>query len=435
MLLRNQSNKINLFKYFLLIPVVSTLFWGISCDNKGDTLFNNGEEDWGEKVVNSLSDDSASKEAIAFMSDGNEGQTYIMNVKNKETHTMPDKGPEFKGAESLQEYLNKNIKYPEEAKVNNISGIVYVYFEINKKGAVQNARILRGIRDSFDDEVLNAVKSMPDWEPAYFMDQPLVIQMVMPVSFSKKATEFDAEKFRQKAGFPDDHSGKDKPFVVAEEQPQYKGGEQARIRYLANNIEYPAEAREKGIQGRVFVNFIVEKDGSISNVRILRGIGGGCDEEALKAIENMPKWVPGKNDGKPVRTEFNMPIRFTLDSGKPAKPEKPDEVSDNSEAYVMVDERPEFKGGMEARAEYMRQHLDYPEDAKEKGLEGTVYVQFVVEKDGSISGLRLLRGFYESCDQEALETIRNMADWEPGMKDGEAVRTQVNLPIKFALDK
>lgn len=202
MLLRNQSNKINLFKYSLLIPIIGSLFWGISCDNKGDTLFNDGEEDWGEKVVNSLTDDSASKEAIAFMSDGNDGPTYIMNVKNKEANTMPDKGPEFKGAESLQEYLNKNIEYPEEAKVNNISGIVFVYFEINKKGAVQNARIIRGIRGSFDEEVLNAVKSMPDWEPAYFLGQPLVIQMVMPVNFSKMPHNSMRINSGKRPGFP-----------------------------------------------------------------------------------------------------------------------------------------------------------------------------------------------------------------------------------------
>ena len=102
--------------------------------------------------------------------------------------------------------------------------------------------------------------------------------------------------------------------MVVEEQPQFPGGEQARMQYLADNISYPQKAREEGIQGTVYVTFVVEKDGSIADVRILRGIGGGCDEEAMEVVENMPDWKPGKQDGEPVRTQFNMPIRFTLNS-------------------------------------------------------------------------------------------------------------------------
>ena len=94
--------------------------------------------------------------------------------------------------------------------------------------------------------------------------------------------------------------------------PGFPGGDEARINYLKNSIEYPQMARESGIQGRVFVTFVVEKDGNITDVRILRGIGGGCDEEAVRVIKNMPKWVPGKQRGKPVRVQFNMPILFKL---------------------------------------------------------------------------------------------------------------------------
>jgi len=96
--------------------------------------------------------------------------------------------------------------------------------------------------------------------------------------------------------------------------PQFPGGEKARIKYLDENIVYPIEARRKGIQGKVFVTFIVERDGSVSNVRLLRGIGGGCNEEAIRVIENMPKWIPGIQKGKPVRVQFNIPIIFKLNN-------------------------------------------------------------------------------------------------------------------------
>lgn len=101
-------------------------------------------------------------------------------------------------------------------------------------------------------------------------------------------------------------------FTVVEEQPGYPGGEESRIRYLQENIKYPEEAKELGIQGKVFVTFVVEVDGKISDVRVLRGIGGGCDEEAMRVVRSMPRWVPGKQRGVPVRVQFNLPIKFTL---------------------------------------------------------------------------------------------------------------------------
>jgi len=101
-------------------------------------------------------------------------------------------------------------------------------------------------------------------------------------------------------------------FTVVESMPDFPGGDMARIKYLNENIKYPQMARESGIQGRVFVTFVVEKDGAVTDVKVMRGIGGGCDEEAIRVIKNMPKWKSGKQRGKPVRVQFNMPILFKL---------------------------------------------------------------------------------------------------------------------------
>jgi protein TonB len=101
-------------------------------------------------------------------------------------------------------------------------------------------------------------------------------------------------------------------FTVVEAMPDYPGGDAARMQFLQDNIKYPQMARESGIQGTVYVTFVVETDGSVTDVRVLRGIGGGCDEEAIRVIKLMPKWNPGKQRGKPVRVQFNMPIKFTL---------------------------------------------------------------------------------------------------------------------------
>lgn len=101
-------------------------------------------------------------------------------------------------------------------------------------------------------------------------------------------------------------------FTIVEEQPSFPGGEASLMEYLRNNIKYPQLAKESNIQGTVFVTFVVEPNGSISNTKVLRGIGGGCDEEAIRVVKNMPSWQPGKQRGKPVRVQFNLPIRFIL---------------------------------------------------------------------------------------------------------------------------
>ena len=101
-------------------------------------------------------------------------------------------------------------------------------------------------------------------------------------------------------------------FKIVEEMPSYPGGEQKLMEYVAKNIKYPQIARETGIQGRVYVNFVVEPDGSVSNVSVLRGIGGGCDEEAMRVVKNMPKWKPGKQRGKAVRVQYMLPVNFKL---------------------------------------------------------------------------------------------------------------------------
>ncbi len=109
-----------------------------------------------------------------------------------------------------------------------------------------------------------------------------------------------------------EENGNDKVFTVVEKMPSYPGGDEARIKFLVENMVYPTEAKEKNIQGTVYVTFIVAADGAITNVKVLRGIGLACDEEAVRVVKMMPKWNPGKQDGKNVSVQFNLPIKFKL---------------------------------------------------------------------------------------------------------------------------
>ncbi len=101
-------------------------------------------------------------------------------------------------------------------------------------------------------------------------------------------------------------------FKVVEEMPEFPGGAAKMMEFIQKNIKYPMMARESDIQGRVFVNFVVEPDGTITNVTVMRGIGGGCDEEALRVVQSMPNWKPGKQRGSAVRCSFTVPIIFKL---------------------------------------------------------------------------------------------------------------------------
>lgn len=101
-------------------------------------------------------------------------------------------------------------------------------------------------------------------------------------------------------------------FTIVENMPEFPGGEAARNHFLAENIVYPLQATNNGIQGTVYVQFVVDENGDVIDAKVIRGIGGGCDEESLRVVNLMPKWKPGTQKGKPVRVLFNMPIYYKL---------------------------------------------------------------------------------------------------------------------------
>ncbi len=104
----------------------------------------------------------------------------------------------------------------------------------------------------------------------------------------------------------------DEIFTVVEESAAPKGGMQAFYKFVGEKIKYPAQARRMGIEGRVFVEFVINKDGSLSDVRAIKGIGAGCDEEAVRIVQSSPAWSPGKQRGKPVKQRYTLPIIFKL---------------------------------------------------------------------------------------------------------------------------
>lgn len=111
---------------------------------------------------------------------------------------------------------------------------------------------------------------------------------------------------------PPKHVEETKVFTVVEQMPMFPGGDAALMSYLANNIHYPTVAAENGVQGRVVVGFVVERDGSITDVSVLRGVDPSLDREAMRVVKSMPRWTPGKQNGSAVRVKYQVPVAFRL---------------------------------------------------------------------------------------------------------------------------
>jgi TonB family protein len=131
----------------------------------------------------------------------------------------------------------------------------------------------------------------------------------------------DKPKKDSQIKYVDPKTGKE-VYTVVEKQPFFPGGHEGYVKFLVDNIKYPEEAIKKSVTGTVYVTFVVEETGAVTNVKILRGIGSGCDEEALRVVKMMPNWNPGLEKGRPVAVQFNLPIKFNLDSHKKDEPKK-----------------------------------------------------------------------------------------------------------------
>lgn len=267
-------------------------------------------------------------------------------------------------------------------------------------------------------------------------------------------------------------------FQIVEELPEFPGGHEAMNVFIASNIRYPKVAAENGIQGRVFVSFVIDTDGSVTDAKIARGVDPLLDNEALRVVNSMPKWKPGKQRGIDVKVSYTLPVSFSLEGGKkPAeetvtvrfsvnsmnltgdielikrmrsylqtgKPEMfigkematlnfffSDETPDEPIFYI-VEEMPEFPGGEVALRKNIANNIKYPFEAMKDSIQGKVYVTFIVSKDGSVKDSRIARGVHPLLDKEALRVVDELPQWVPGRQRGIEVNVSYTVPINFVL--
>lgn len=224
-------------------------------------------------------------------------------------------------------------------------------------------------------------------------------------------------------------------FTVVEEMPKFPGGEAKLLEHIREKIKYPVIAQENGIEGRVIASFVVNKDGSVSDAEIVRGVDPSLDVEALRVINTFPNWKPGKQKGKTVNVKYTVPITFRLSPSSDEIVVTPTQSSDQikGDVFTLVDEMPIFPGGDSKLLEFINKGIKYPTEAQEKGKQGRVIANFTVKKDGSIADIKVVRGVYPSLDDEAVRVLGTMPKWIPGKNKGEAVNVRYTVPITFRL--
>lgn len=213
--------------------------------------------------------------------------------------------PEFPGGMStLIEYISKNIKYPEAGKAKGIQGRVTVQFVVNQDGSISNTKILRGLSPEFDAEALRLFNSMPKWKPGMQRGQAVRVKYTCPVVF---ALSDGKSKVNEEAVV--DANG---VYRVVEIMPEFPGGMNALMGYISKNLQYPKEAQTKGLQGRAIVQVIIDAEGNVTQPKIIKGIDPLLDAEAIRLVNTMPKWTPGKEKGKNVAVRYTLPLVFKL---------------------------------------------------------------------------------------------------------------------------
>ncbi|MDX5438240.1 MAG: energy transducer TonB, partial [Pontibacter sp.] len=236
----------------------------------------------------------------------------------------------------------------------------------------------------------------------------------------------------------------EKPYTAVEQMPEFKGGQTALLRFLGENIRYPEEAKKAGVEGLVVISFVIDADGSVSNTEVLKSLSNTTDAEASRVVEMTDgKWTPGRQNGKDVAVRYTLPIRFAIKAeDKAAAP----------------DQQPQFKGGQEALLRSINQHLQLPEEAKQEHLNAKVVVRFTVEKDCTVSNIRMEhtklkktvgpgseldymdastfnlqnKTILAKLAEAAAAAVKTTSGpWQPAPKSGAPVAAEVYLPVQF----
>ena len=216
-------------------------------------------------------------------------------------------------------------------------------------------------------------------------------------------------------------------FLCDDAMPVFPGGDDAMMRYIGENLQYPEVALNNGTQGKCVLQFVVTETGDVGEVKVLRSVSPECDAEATRVVRTL-KFTPGTVDGKPVNVWLTLPVTFKLE----AAPAPPQEVADSVQACVN-EKMPEFPGGEGALMNYIATHLSPSNEAIETAKGNRCVVQFLVTKTGDIGDVRVLLSVSPLFDREVIRMIRTLPKFTPGMMNGVTVEAWYTLPVTIMM--
>jgi TonB family protein len=350
----------------------------------------------------------------------NNFQRFIVSG-NDTIYLRAQESPEFKGGnEAVAKFKSENLKYPDAAKSNKMSGTVMVQFVVNKNGSLSDFAITTGICPSLDAEGLRVAKLMPYWLPGKENGKAVKAISSMFFAFNGNSPQ----------------EVQDEVFVVVEEMPLFPGGDSTLMKFISSNIQYPKNAKEKNIQGRVILRFCVTYEGKINRVGVLKAVDPELDMEAVRVIKMLPEWKPGKQGGKPVNVWYSVPITFKLDGGPANMSNKPVEKPVAPMQMSMptgYDEPPVFKGGETALIKFIAENIIYPPAVREKGIMGTVVISYSISEKGVVENANIRESADPLLDAEALRVVKLIPAWEPAKFKGVPVKVSYSVPVTFSL--
>ncbi|MDD3038221.1 energy transducer TonB [Bacteroides sp.] len=269
-----------------------------------------------------LGDAEASSRVISFCPDRNYVQIELAQMSDSislpkvnidSIYEVAEEMPIFPGGQkAMLEYLANKIQYPVE--LQKIEGRVIVQLIVRKDGKVSDVKIARGLEPYLDKEAIIAVETMPKWIPGKNKGEPVSVRYTIPVTFRPPKDEYRDPNVITMGQFLNKVSnlttGGENDTIV---KPEFPGGKEALDTYLKENVKYPKASIKKKEQGSVEIKFVVLKDGSRKMVEVKRGVSSRLDAEALRIVNNMPKWTPGKkgdtiqNIWTSVIVDFKLP--------------------------------------------------------------------------------------------------------------------------------
>ena len=212
-------------------------------------------------------------------------------------------------------------------------------------------------------------------------------------------------------------------YSVVQQMLEFPGGEDSMWKFINTNVKYPDSAIAHNIEGKLIMGFVVNENGSISDITIRRGLSWDIDSEGMRVIRLFPSFTPGKQDGKAVKVSYTLPLSFKL---------KPNPLDTVKKPHI-IEQMPAFPGGDTMLFKLVQRAIHYPEYARDHGIQGRVVVGFVVNEDGIVSDIKIKQSVYPSIDTEAIRIVKLLPRFKPGTQQGKPVRVSYVLPIRFKL--